>query len=425
MNPATVRRPWTLMVYMAGDNGKIFDTKYGKLKLMDEMTSAGYRDLGEMGAIGTTANAAVICLFDTQTESYLVEVRKGDGFADSAVRRIPEVNTGDPAALRTFIVQAIQAYPADHYALILWNHGTGWLDTDGYAVTRSAEPGRTSHRPLFRTTPAKLRPGPEKTRPIAFDDSSKDFLDTADLRQALGEAETLTGARLDVIGMDACLMAMIEGARELAPYCDYFVASQEVEPMAGWPYQPILAALDGQPGLAPAALAETIVTEFATSYGGRTREETVTQSAVALARTDTTETLCKAFVDAVLAKRTPTLRRLLRKARGQTLTLQDRNYCDLGDFAARVFALVQMEEAGVAKAAAGLRDHLAARGDAAPVLKVGFLPKYERATGLSVYLPPQNQPAAQRAAGLKVYKPLVFAQSTGWDRFMEWLYSEF
>jgi hypothetical protein len=84
-----------------------------------------------------------------------------------------------------------------------------------------------------------------------------------------------------------------------------------------------------------------------------------------------------------------------------------------------------MEDVGVAKAAAELRDHLAARGSEAPVLKVGFLPKYERATGLSVYLPPLNQPAAQRSAGLKVYKPLVFAQRTGWDRFIEWLYSEF
>ena len=160
MNPATVRRPWTLMVYMAGDNGKLFDTKYGKLQLMDEMTSAGYRDLGEMGAIGTTANVAIVCLFDTQTESYLVEVRKGDGFAESAVRQIPEVNTGDPATLRTFVVQAIQAYPAEHYALILWNHGSGWLDTDGYAVTRATEPGHAAHRALFRTTPCLLYTSP-------------------------------------------------------------------------------------------------------------------------------------------------------------------------------------------------------------------------------------------------------------------------
>ena len=33
--------------------------------------------------------------------------------------------------------------------------------------------------------------------------------------------------------MDACLMAMIEGARELTPFADYFIGSQEVEPMDG------------------------------------------------------------------------------------------------------------------------------------------------------------------------------------------------
>ena len=69
------RRPWTLMIYMAGDNGKVFDSEYGKLKLMDPMTAAGKSDLAEMGAIGTTDHAAVTCLFDTdQGVTYLVEV---------------------------------------------------------------------------------------------------------------------------------------------------------------------------------------------------------------------------------------------------------------------------------------------------------------------------------------------------------------
>ena len=86
-------------------------------------------------------------------------------------------------------------------------------------------------------------------------------------------------------------MAMIEGARELAPFADYFVASQEVEPMDGWPYAPILQALNADPAMAPAALADRIVREFAVSYNAATRvgEETVTQSAIALAATAQTE----------------------------------------------------------------------------------------------------------------------------------------
>ena len=86
------------MIYMAGDNGKVFDSEYGKLKLMDPMTAAGKSDLAEMGAIGTTDNAAVTCLFNTdQGVTYLVEVQRGGrGLAGSNCRRLPGVNTGDP-----------------------------------------------------------------------------------------------------------------------------------------------------------------------------------------------------------------------------------------------------------------------------------------------------------------------------------------
>ncbi len=425
MSPHTPKqRPWTVMVYMAGDNGKIFDTQHGKLRLMAEMTSAGYRDLAEMGSVGTTENLALVCLFDTQEKTYLIEVRRGQGFDDSLVRPVREVNTGAPDTLREFIVRSITAYPADHYALVVWNHGTGWLDVDAYAVVRAFDEG-VSHRPIFRTTPRKLAAG-ETTRPIAYDDSSKDFLDTQDLRQALSEAQTVTGARLDVIGMDACLMAMVEGARELAPFTDYFVASQEVEPMAGWPYQPITAALDGQPPLPPAALADTIVTEFAKSFGGATRaEQTVTQSAVALANTAETEALCKRLVDAILASPTATLLRLARCARDKTLVFQDRNYRDLGDFAAKLADETEWDNfPEVTAAAAVLRDHLRARGDTAPVRVVGFLPTYERATGMSVYLP-ASLPATQRAETLGIYRRLKFAQATGWDRLVAWLMGEF
>ena len=104
------RRPWTLMIYMAGDNGKVFDSEYGKLKLMDPMTTAGKSDLAKIGTIGTTDHAAVTCLLDTdQGVTYLVEVqRNGLGLAGSNCRRLPGVNTGDPKVLQQFIVESVR-----------------------------------------------------------------------------------------------------------------------------------------------------------------------------------------------------------------------------------------------------------------------------------------------------------------------------
>lgn len=416
------RRPWTLMVYMAGDNGIMFDSQYGKLQLMASMTKAGYDDLMEMGTVGTTDHAAVTCLFDTQEGAYQVEVRKGRGWADSLALPVPEVNTGDPNTLRQFIIDSVTAYPADHYALVIWNHGTGWLDVDTYAVVRSL--GMAA--PLFKRKTVKLADG--ATRPIAFDDSSKDFLDTADLRKALCEAEAATGVRLDLIGMDACLMAMVEGARELVDFTDYFVGSQEVEPIDGWPYALILSALNKEPQMAPRELAVRIVSEFARSYKAATRlEETITQSAIDLKCTEQTVDLCRALVDAIRDAADPALRRTIKDLLVKVppdpdavLRFQDRNYRDLGDFARK---LAKKTEFGfytsVSQAAQALYDHLQLREPAAPVLQVAYRPKYKGANGLSVFLPPKLGDL------LPIYQVLKFPQVTGWDKLLAWLHDDF
>ena len=418
------RRPWTFMVYMAGDNGRVFETAVGRLKLMAEMTTAGYHDLAEMGTIGTSDRLAIICLFDSLDGSYVIEVQRGQGFQDSIVEQIADVNSGDPAVLRDFIISSIEKYPSDRIALVIWNHGTGWLDVDHYAVVREAGDAGRSHNPIFRTTPRRVT-GNGNTRPIAYDDSSMDFLDTHDLHMALSEAQTRTGRRLNLIGMDACLMAMIEGARELAPYADYFVGSQEVEPMAGWPYDVILGAIDDEPELAPPDVAEAVVHHFATNYGGATRaEQTVTQSAINLARTATTAALVKEWVDAILTAADPELKTIIRKAVAKTLVFQDNHYRDLGDFARLVAEETKFTSFDAVQAAAAkLYAHLEDRGRDAVVLRTGYALRYERATGLSVYLPASLTVTPPERA-FSIYQKLTFPQTTGWDRLLQWLYDE-
>jgi hypothetical protein len=423
-------RTWTFMVYMAGDNGKVFQTTTGPVRLMAEMTTAGYKDIWKMGQVGSTPAVAVTCLFDTIYGSYLVEVRKGNGMANSVVQPLPALNMGDPENLRDFIIRSIANYPAEHYALVLWNHGLGWLDVDIYARIRQEsglipKAASQARPPVFRSTPARMAGG-EQTRPIAFDDSSKDFLDTEGLRRALSEAEAATGRRLDLVGMDACLMAMIEGARELAPFADYFVASQEVEPMDGWPYAAILKAVNAQPQMTPAALAATIVDEYAASFDGRARaaDDPVTQSAIATARTEATELLAKELVDALMYDPAPAIRTVAQRAIDHALAFQDRNYRDLGCFAAALAAEASISTnrsaPRIKSAAEALAGHLAARGDDAPVVRLGYLPAYEAATGLSVFLP-RTLSIFRREETMKVYRKLLFPQRTGWDRLVEWL----
>ena len=422
-------RAWTFMIYMAGDNGRVFQTATGPIRLMAEMTSAGYKDIWKMGQVGSTPAVAVTCLFDTLHGSYQVEVRKGNGMSSSLVQPLPALNMGDPQNLRDFVIRSINEYPAEHYALILWNHGLGWLDIDIYATVRTASEHTNQlaprRPPIFRSTPARMAGG-EQMRPIAFDDTSKDFLDTEGLRSALCEAAEATGRRLDLVGMDACLMAMIEGARELAPFTDYFVASQEVEPMDGWPYAAILKSVNARPQMGPQGLAELIVDEYAATYGGKTRggNEPVTQSAIATANTEATEELARALVDALMYDPAPVLRLMAQKAADRTLTFQDRNYKDLGSFAQALADtstwLVNRNGPRIKAAAEALAANLAERGAAAPVVRLGYLPAYQQATGLSVFLPRFLSPA-RREEAMKAYRTLLFAQRTGWDRLVEWL----
>ena len=391
---------------------------------MAEMTSTGYKDLWKMGQVGTTDACAVTCLFDTQQGSYLVEVRKGNGMSNSVVRSLAELNMGDPENLRAFIVRAVEEYPADRYGLVLWNHGMGWLDVDIYSAVRSAGDGGITNRPVFRSTPARM--AGEREDPA---DRLRRFEQGLPRhgRLALGARRSRSCHRGSLEPhRHGCLPYGHDRRRgELAPYADYFVASQEVEPMEGWPYPAILKAVNRQPQMDGAALAVAIVDEYAASYGGKTRaDDTVTQSAIATARTEKTEALAKELVDALLLDPAPVLRTLAQKAADAALVFQDRSYRDLGSFAQHLASEATWSShrnaPEIRAAAQALSDHLAERGDEAPVLKVGYAPAYERATGLSVFLPRMLSPM-RREEAMKAYRTLLFAQRTGWDRLVEWL----
>jgi len=103
----------------------------------NDLDTRATKDLHEMEAIGSTEAVDVVVQVD----------RYGDGNAGSALRGkivrdpewkkydnhfvspledIGETNTGDPQTLRAFIEWGVLTYPAEHYALIIWNHGSGW-----------------------------------------------------------------------------------------------------------------------------------------------------------------------------------------------------------------------------------------------------------------------------------------------------------
>ena len=90
-----------------------------------------------------------------------------------------------------------------------------------------------------------------KERGIAYDDQAQDFLDNIELKKVLANIRKKLKRNIDILGMDACLMSMVEVAYQMRDAVDYSVGSEESEPNEGWPYDRILKALAANPAMTP------------------------------------------------------------------------------------------------------------------------------------------------------------------------------
>ena len=97
----------------------------------------------------------------------------------------------------------------------------------------------------------------------------------------LATAHRVLGRKVDVVGMDACLMTMIEVAYQLRDHAQVLVGSEEIEPGPGWPHAAILGDLTARPAMT-AARAGRHRGAPATSSPTGTAGEIATQSAIDL-----------------------------------------------------------------------------------------------------------------------------------------------
>lgn len=295
----TSKAKWTCMIYLAGDNN---------------LSPAADVDLKEMRIVGSTENLNIIAQVDRAggqgTMRYCIQ-RDGKGEKPES---LGTMDSGDPKTLTDFISWAAADYPAQRYALILWNHGGGWepsemdriaraVGTPDYnpreATERSATP---LARTLFRTSLKKIFSlSSPAERAICSDDGSGHSLDTIELGNVLAEAVKTLGQPLDLLGMDACLMSNLEVAYQVQPYAKYMVASEESEPNNGWPYDAVMRKLAEEADLPTAKFAEHIVHEYIKSYVDIGYAGPVTQAAGDLSKVkDVIDPLDK-LADALIA----------------------------------------------------------------------------------------------------------------------------
>ena len=404
-------RKWTVAVWIAGDN---------------DLQSFGTTDLEEMKKVGSNDDIAIAAQFDRmgdeQTRRY--HLHADSALDDDVVEELGETDTGDPAVATDFFTWAFTKWPSEKVLAVIWNHGSGIDETDIYAratrrglrVERRADGGNGDsvprarvrsvassgfRRALFATTLEDA----VNSRAIAYDDTSRDFLDNAELKRVLSQVVEKIGRPIDVLGFDACLMNLVEVAYQLRGTVDHIVGSEEVEPGDGWPYDTVVAELAASPDISPRDAAKRIVERYMESYRG---DESVTQSAFDVSRVgavaEATSELAATCISLIDGPGFGEFSRAVKNAQ----RFRTKDFADLGDLAK---LLAESTSADVKQASKGVADALF--GDAPFVLASAQRgATVERSTGAAVYFPVVGDVQV-------AYDQLDFGGDTQWGQLIK------
>ena len=114
------------------------------------------------------------------------------------------------SSLVEFLSLAMNAYPSEQVTLSLVGHGGGW------------SPDLLPGQPRFHSG----KPSNDPLGGLLWDLNPTSSFSTAQLGEALREATARTGRKIDLLYLDACLMAMSEVAYEVHDSANYLLASE-------------------------------------------------------------------------------------------------------------------------------------------------------------------------------------------------------
>jgi hypothetical protein len=370
-------KEWTIMVFGNGKN----DLEPFLLKDLNEMEK-----IGSSGGVNVVVEAGRIDGYDESdgdwkgVRRYLIKKDNDTEKVNSPVLKdMGSVDMGDYKSVIDFAKWAKSAYPAKKYMLIFWNHGAGW--------TKNGQP--------------------RITKGISYDEESGNHINTPQMATILKEI-----GGVDVVGTDACLMAMAEVNYEIKDSVKYIVASEETEPGDGYTYDLFLGPVVAKPTMTAMEVGKAAVDGYSNHYDGI--DQGYTQSLVLASAMTKLPQLTDAFGAAVMAAGE---KALAKSARDGAINYAYPENRDLYDFTRLVVegtknADVKAKGQALMNFITGeLVLHSRAR-DSKPSY---WSPakKYSLSKGIAAYLPP---------AGLgEGYTDLAWAKATQWDEFALWL----
>lgn len=372
---------WAILVHLAGENN---------------LYRFALEDLNEMEAgIPTDGSVDVYVFFDgiKQGDSCVYKIKRDPGGMNSNVisEKVPvpfipasnEVDSGDAKVVGAFVDWAGKNVQADHTMISFWDHGSG----------------------IFHGAPNPI------TKGFGWDDRGTN-LETADLTMLGNTYRAASGKPFSIVGFDACLMAHGEIGYQIKGNADYLVASEELEPGAGWDYKGWLTAVGKIADKTPAAVGSALVDTYHASYqpGG-------SQSS---GRDDTTLSLLD--INALVNNVVPALnefvstangamgseKQALQAARNKAQTFYNRDCADLGSFLGNVKATTRDKALSAATTKLDAAYRTAVVREAHSADNAG-------ATGMVLYFPTPSQ-SINSAYGDA--SKIAFA-ATAWGQFLK------
>ncbi|MBI2353380.1 hypothetical protein HYV11_04035 [Candidatus Dependentiae bacterium] len=329
------KKPFTFMVFIAADN----DLHY-----------FAWKNIKQMEKIGSNSNINIVIQLNTPghsnpTKRYLIKQGKRLLVQDQSFNQ--KLNSGSPHTLIDFVQWTVNHYPAEEYALVIWDHATGDVDP-GYVKTINPcnlfyrnpttnmleiDRGLSYINLILQCTKNEIYP---PKRGMCFDETFKSYINNHDFEFALHEIffKVLNQKKLAIIAFDACLMSMIGIACAAKKYAHYMVGSQEVEYGTGWDYEKALHPFLTK-SLNPHEFSQHLVHAYEQAYYKITNE--YTQSALNLSLCDSLEKninlVATLLIEAFGNERNQTTNILRKSKSTQYCTCFDEpSYIDLGHF---------------------------------------------------------------------------------------------
>lgn len=207
---STVRR--TVLVYMVAENS---------------LSTAAESDLNELAyaanrnMIPEDCNILVYCDNASQPA-----VKLYNKLGASTWKTYTERNSADSTVMLATLKEMVKNYPSEHYALVLWSHGSGWA------------PMEKTRDELQKEYQESQNSGARQARAFGIDNGKNSGangpyqMNVSSIKWVLNKL----GVHMDYILWDACLMQGIETAYELRQQADWIIGSPTETPGNGAPY---------------------------------------------------------------------------------------------------------------------------------------------------------------------------------------------